>query len=637
MACGSSLVVLRGFCSIVVVSKVIAGSAVWCNTGLQTMCASVWGRAVTNKRGAVVIGVNKTGNLQSLESAVDGAEVFGAWLASEGFEVKTITDKSDKVTPQQIQQAIETFVNAGNCHQLVIYFSGHGYWKNDAELWLLSDAPSDANAAVSWVETAEFAKDCGIPSVVMISDACRSIPANPKDLRVRGSIVFPNDDIARSRAKVDKFMAAIVGTSAYEIPMGAAKKQSVFTHCFLQAFAAPDPDLIKQITEDGVKIDVIPNRRLGKFLQRCMTATMATANVQYDPTPDVEVLSDEDIYIGKARVLAGLPKFAPAGPTASFRLRRKPSKPIVQIRDVAEAVVGRAMDSQVALSEPGMALALEQLSKTSGFDDAIDKAKAVAEISHFETQTGFAILGASIKDIAIGQGGQVDIVERGSARNPAVVRVHLTVPAQSVVLQFASGQGTVLAALRGYIGNVHVEDKGVMNVSYIPSANSPRWTDYEPRRERLDQLRAAAAAAVRFGVFRLDEKQAAASLAEHIRVLKGLDPSLGLYAAYAYSDADRRSDVVSVLEYMKYDIEADLFDMMLLARKKITPNAVHDGLIVPFCPMLTQGWNFLRARNIALPKVLEDAQDELEPALWTTFKPGRAQLIFEAIKDGKIL
>jgi Caspase domain len=419
---------------------------------------------VAKRRGAVVVGVNKTGNLQPLESAADGAETFGVWLSSEGFEVKTITDKTGKVTSQQIQQAIESFVSAGNCHQLVIYFSGHGYWKNDAELWLLSDAPFDANAAVSWVETAEFAKDCGIPSVVMISDACRSIPTSPKDLRVRGSIVFPNDDVARSRAKVDKFMAAIVGTPAYEIPMGSAKKQSVFTHCFLQAFTTPDPELIKQISEDGVKIDVVPNRRLGKFLQRCMTATMATANVQYDPTPDAEVLSDEDVYIGKVRVLTALPKFSAAEPTARFRMRRKPDKPMVQLRDVAEAAVGRAMDSQVEISEP-RAQALERLSKTSGFGDALNKAKTVAEISRFETQTGFAILGASIQDLAMGQGGRLDLVERGDARNPGVVRVHPTRSAQSVGLQFASGQGAVLAALRGYIGHVLVEDKSVMNVT----------------------------------------------------------------------------------------------------------------------------------------------------------------------------
>src|SRR6516165_3937810 len=138
---------------------------------------------MARKRGAVVIGVSKTGGLPALDSPVVGAGAFADWLRSEGFEVKTITDAGGPVTQQQISDAIKAFVAPGTYHQLVIYFSGHGYWKNDTELWLLTNAPGDANAAVSWVETAEFAKDCGIPNVVLISDACRSIPDTPQKMK----------------------------------------------------------------------------------------------------------------------------------------------------------------------------------------------------------------------------------------------------------------------------------------------------------------------------------------------------------------------------------------------------------------------------------------------------------------------
>jgi hypothetical protein len=121
-------------------------------------------------------------------------------------------------------------------------------------------------------------------------------------------------------------------------------------------------------------------------------------------------------------------------------------------------------------------------------------------------------------------------------------------------------------------------------------------------------------------------------LAEHIRVEKGLDPTLGLYAAYAYSEADRREDVDSVLSYMRQDLHCDLFDVAMLARK-ITNESKRS--FVPFCPMLTQGWNLLRARGIALPHVLDEAQDELEPALWTTFSTARTKAIFASIENGE--
>jgi hypothetical protein len=155
------------------------------------------------RRAAVVIGVNRTGGLPVLESAAAGASDVEGWLKAEGFDVTAITDALGKVKWEQIAGAVAAIVEAGNCHQLVIYFSGHGFWKNETELWLLNDAPVDANAAVSWAETAELAKDCG-------------------------------------------------------------------------TFQAPDPDMIREMIEDGRTIDVVPNRRLGKYLQREVGALLAS-------------------------------------------------------------------------------------------------------------------------------------------------------------------------------------------------------------------------------------------------------------------------------------------------------------------------------------------------------------------------
>ena len=344
------------------------------------------------KRGAVVIGVNKTGGLPVLEASVAGAEAFAQWLAAEGFEVKTITDAKRPVTPAQIAEAIESFVTPATYHQLVIYFSGHGFWKNDAELWLLTNAPADANAAVSWAETAEFAKDCGIPNVVIISDACRSIPNTPRALKVRGSIIFPNEEVQRNRAKVDKFMAAAMGASAYEVPIGlAGKKQNAFTHCFLRAFAAPDRDMIQDVNEDGHVIKVVPNRKLGKYLQREVARLLAAVNVQLNQAPDAEVLSDDDVYIGRAQS---------SPPPASVDLRgdvaevQPPSAPTVHLRDVALMTFERALDKPQQIA-PDEMRALEDLSQKSGFETAIFQAGTiVSNITHFETKTGFAIVGA---------------------------------------------------------------------------------------------------------------------------------------------------------------------------------------------------------------------------------------------------
>jgi hypothetical protein len=245
------------------------------------------------------------------------------------------------------------------------------------------------------------------------------------------------------------------------------------------------------------------------------------------------------------------------------------------------------------------------------------------------------VIGTSIAEALVVAGDGATILAPGDRRNPGIVRIDPQLPACNVVLRFSNGRGTALAALRGYVCHVLVDGNSVMNVSYVPSNNSRRWPHYVQRRKRIENLRAAAAAAVRMGVFRLDDKQRATSLAEHIRVDKGLDPALGLFAAYAYSEADQRDEVESVLNCMRQDLDADLFDIAMLARK-MTQRPSYAPPIVPFCPMLTQGWNLLRARGVDLAKVIDDAQDKLEPALWTTFKPARFESILRAIKQGVI-
>jgi hypothetical protein len=258
-------------------------------------------------------------------------------------------------------------------------------------------------------------------------------------------------------------------------------------------------------------------------------------------------------------------------------------------------------------------------------------------VEHFESGTGFGVVGTSVVEAIAVTGAQANILAPGDGRNPGVVRIEPGgVPAASVAFRFSNGRGAVLAALRGYVCHVLVEGNSVTNVSYVPSDNSWRWRSYLERRERIEALRAAAAAATRLGVFRLDDKQRAADLAEHIRVEKGLDPTLGLYAAYAYSEADRRDDIASVLTYMREDLNADLFDVAMLARRMAERPSTPPP-VVPFCPLLTQGWNYLRARGVVLPKVLDEAQDELEPALWTTFKPSRILAIMEAVKRRELI
>jgi hypothetical protein len=202
---------------------------------------------------------------------------------------------------------------------------------------------------------------------------------------------------------------------------------------------------------------------------------------------------------------------------------------------------------------------------------------------------------------------------------------------------FEDGSGTIVAALPGFIGTLTVDGGRVMSVTYLPSRNSDRWNEYGDDRRRLDELRALVATAAKFGVFRIegaaDDKVAAARrLADQIRVLKGIDPTLGIYAAYAYADANLTEQVRSVYSFMQEDLRSDLFDVALLAGALSGKRIEGPYDVVPFCPMLSQGWQLLRVKEVSLSEQVERARGDLRQALWTTFGPRGMDLIFSAIQ-----
>ena len=200
----------------------------------------------------------------------------------------------------------------------------------------------------------------------------------------------------------------------------------------------------------------------------------------------------------------------------------------------------------------------------------------------------------------------------------------------------------MIAALPGFIGAVSVEDGHVASVTYSPSRGSSRWNQYADTGKQIDELRALVTTSAKFGAFRIegdsDSRNATARrLADQIRVLKGVDPTLGIYAAYAYADANLPDQVRSVQSYMREDLSADLFDIALLAGQ-LNARRIDGPLlsaIVPFCPMLTQGWQLLRVRDVTLPEDVQRARDNLRPALWTTFGPRGMEFIARAVQSAR--
>jgi len=578
-------------------------------------------------RAAVVAGVNKTGNLPFLRAAASGAKLVADWLTGEGFEVKLIVDDDQPVTADAIKRAVTALVERGTLTQLVIYFSGHGVAFGNSEFWLLTGAPDDLNEAVSVVECVDRASRSAIPNVVIICDACRSIPDFDSSL-LHGTVIFPKGSFVPSvqSPEVDRFYATRPGSPAYEVKLAADNYTGIYTSTFLDAFRHPRAGMVTKVN----KMEVVTNRALKAFLLGEVPSRLKTARAQVIQYPDCKLESSDSNYIGRA-----------LAEEVSVRGLAAPNITIADIADHQFSLTNVGALGSLRDIDPE---ALARAAAASGFSATQRSLLEAKKPDSLDFESGFSVAGATVRKAWIAGERNPEIVSPGDGKElPALVRIPESHGSPvTAALVFEDGSGTVVAALPGFIGSLAIEGGHVMSITYSPSRNSSRWSDYAAAGKRINELRALVSTSARFGVFRIEgdrESRMAAGrrLADQIRVLKGVDPTLGIYAAYAYVDANLSEKVRSVQSYMRGDLGVDLFDVALLA-DSLTGQRIDGSLnavVVPFCPMLTQGWQLLRVREVTLSEDVQRARDNLRPGLWTTFSPRGMEFVGRAIQSAK--
>lgn len=588
---------------------------------------SAWSQLPPKQRAAVVIGVDKAGDLPKLRAAASGARQVEALLKAEGYDVAALVDDEAPVTVDRIFAAIDSHVRKGTVEQLVVYFAGHGLAAEYVEYWLLSDATRNPNQSVSLRESIQLARVySGIPNVVFVSDACRSTPRSLGLSAIRGGIIFPTSGSVQP-SDVDQFLATLVGDPALEVAMedSTTNYAGIYTTTLLSAFAEAPTDIVSKVGG----LDVVPNKRLKRFLEREVPRRAQRINIQLNQRPDAQVTSDDDIYIAK---VAKITQAASIGTATGLRHVAAANLNEVGLRGIVQ--VGPRKDSELAAYRQ----ATRNLDDQTGFSKAqlevasqMNGAEAFARQMPSSLTTGFLVSGQPVRVAFLIQDGPPRLFERlGDQAVAAVVPSH---SAASALIQFADGSSTVVAALHGFVGNIVVARNGVISVSYVP-----RHVGYDSK--RLNDLHSSVATAARFGVFRIEReeggpKNTGARLADTVRMMKDVDPTLGLYAAYAYSEAGEQRGVASVRGIMRSDLGFDLFDTAMLsgalAKKEATLRTC-----APFCPMLAQGWALLRVNNVELPKEIEACRDHLRPALWTTLDPNGTEMLIGALWSGRL-
>ena len=582
-------------------------------------------------RAGVFIGVDKTGNLQRLNDAAAGAARMHAWALTQGMQDKThakliIDDGDAKVSPEQIQDAITEIVGGPGVDQLILYFAGHGVNINRNEFWLLTDAPQRTSAAINVSGSVELARYCGVQHVVVISDACRVAASGIQAQSVRGVDAFPNDGGGDRAKPVDQFYACCLGRTAAEVQnatTAAANFEALYTNALLDAFAGNAPDLL----ELGVGTDTasyVRPRSLKRWLESEIPRRVIAARLQnvVNQDPDAIITSDETWV---ARVAVAPRRGARPGGSPP-----PPVDPTVQsvTRGLIQAVAGRApgtLTDELAVARSvnvptaaGLVQVVEQIASPFGPD-------------HFETECGFKVRGAHLVD-AFAPRAELDTI----SSDGEILRVtNLPDGPASVLLMFDTEVGTVLPAVPGFVAGLTFNEGELLDVAYEPSTNSFRWDQFARRADEVRALRAVAASSTQQGRFRLEGREAA-DVARRMQYAKGIDPALSVYAAYAYHDLQETSRIRRMAGYLRSDIACTFFDIDLLARKLVDRGLSPDDRVLPFVPLLSQGWALLGAHRFRKHPLLEGIETNIRDSVWSLFDAPGVNKIRQAMQTREV-
>jgi hypothetical protein len=575
-------------------------------------------------RAAVLVGVSRTGGLPELQAVGAGLAVMERWALDQGMARDAVVMLSDmdggEVDSAAFFRAVATITADPTLRQLVVYFAGHGVNNGRNEFWLLSGAPANPNEAVNVAASALLAEHCGVPHVVLVSDACRTAPTGIQALNVTGSVIFPNQPPQDPRGQVDQFYACTLGEPAYEIadPREAARAyRSVFTDILGKCLTGQYPAALTPVIEDGTVVDLVRPWPLKRELPGLVMARLRDLGVylQLSQTPDARIDSDPD--------KAWISRLTPAADGGQRNATRSTSR--TKTGAAAPTDLGSAARDAIIAAAGGRAAPTRRRGSPRRDDGAAPEVDGLLELrsatavlrprfgpAHYETRAGFKLRGASLTRVSADPGFEIVNSTLVRAVRPA------TELATEVLLEFSHGSCVILPALLDYICALTFDGGQLVDVTYEPMDRSARWPLYQERVDKVRELHAAIGAAFRLGVLTSLRPSEVPELAAQVLDVADLDPSLAVYAAYAWHDHGRRDLARDLHQSLLDRLEMSFFDVGLLA--SLAPGGPVDATrSVPAHPLLTRGWALSAAAPPGAVPTTPTAGSRL-PSLWTLFR-----------------
>jgi hypothetical protein len=560
-----------------------------------------------------------------LQAAISGARKMERWANEQGFKyVKVLTDEAGPLGIKQIKDAVKALEEKGTIEQLFVYFSGHGVNNHYSEYWLLSDAPDDKDEAVNVSGSMLLAEHCSFKHVIFISDACRTSTDDIQAGRIDGGGIFPNRAPKPDERFVDVYYATLLGDPALEIKGADKQYQALYTEVLAEGLSCGVKDCLASTRIAGKDYAVVKPWLLKQYLSEAVPKRLRAAALppSLSQTPAAKLCSPFESWLAR-KPIDGAPANLPATPPSPPPDTVSPlmAERLTPHEARSRGFIGALEERQFA---PGqLTRALPQEASQRLVAEAEARSKDFGR-TKFESRCGFKVQGTEVVHSFNPQ--IVTELEGGNS-----VRVYAPHPA-SVILVFSNQRGVILPAIPQFIAGLTFEGTNLVNVVYEPAENSGRWDEYQQRSEKLRKLRGKVAAASRYGIFE-PTGEGVAQLARQMQMSKGYDPTMALYAAYAYHSVGERRRLKEMEQYLFDDLHFRFFDIAMLAG---TYHERPDRPILPATPLLSQGWALLSARQIELPPRLKELPGTLTNSLWSSFTEKGVELLSAALSAGEI-
>jgi hypothetical protein len=578
---------------------------------------------------AILIGIDNTAGMDPLAAAAQSAKSMEIWAKSQGFETILFVDSElNEVRADTIVDALEKILESSP-QQVIIYFAGHGCSRTaGSEIWFLPKAITRGEEAFDLVESKAKAYQSGVDSIVFISDACRTAPNDNRIAMVSGRSLFPNMSNRNPSTKIDMLYAAWPGDPAHETRGEDGDYSAIYTECLLTCLKGGVKEIIMPIQKLQPSIFGVMPHELNEYLTRAIPTLIINRGLFFKQQPMGEVTSRDPIYLSKIEETelhkaednktGTLDLMFPFGEKGAIYIPNR----LERLDKRYDRYIGLIEGSLTAKNEKDSEQRLMVRNAQNFYNEMVIEDDSI----------GFAVNGPGVFRFYQNFSSESILFSNDRLKKQSNTRItpgksYLNIPFKTATVVVAvsdfSNTGFPIAVIPGFFCIISFKDNQIISVDYFPTDRMGKAiAQYESA--SIAERKAMVIAAATNGFFEGSEEAG-----DYLRQFKSLDPTLGLFAAYAYARSGKYEDIESVYRYIRREDNAVLFDIELL--RNLTIRDFNRPLaITEMIPILTQGWSYLSMLNP--DERLLKITNMLKPGLWTTFTPNGIDYLIEQFK-----